>query len=106
MHRHNTFDSQRKAFLERKGALKDREKEEENNDDENFMVLDSVGSDDGESWLLTFCHLCKLKAMKKRIRVLFEFLFIKLRFGVAIRAVYVRDNDFFFFQNQMKMPIP
>lgn len=54
MTRHHTVYPQRKAFLERKGALKDKDKDEENNEDENFMVLDSVESADGESLLEEF----------------------------------------------------
>lgn len=39
---------QRKSFLEKKGVLiKDGSNDEDNNDDDNFMVLDSVGSADG-----------------------------------------------------------
>lgn len=46
---------QRKAFLEKKKAmdLKDADLEDENNEEDSFMVLDSVGSADG-TWTLVF----------------------------------------------------
>lgn len=41
------FFNQRKAFLEKKGVdIKDGDNDDENNDEDNFMVLDSVGSAD------------------------------------------------------------
>lgn len=54
----HVITSQRKSFLEKKGIVfKDGSNDEDNNDEESFMVLDSVGSADGSYFYYKFAYV-------------------------------------------------